>query len=92
MVSRRPFRSRRTNDMASLPQDPVPIRAVNVYLNREIAYDIKKLNGITAQVLERIGCPGCHSGRILFFHQLEDFVVNPKTLQVEEALLGGFRG
>jgi hypothetical protein len=39
---------------------------------------------ITEKVLGRLGCGGCHSGRILNFHTLEDFVVNPKTLEVEE--------
>jgi hypothetical protein len=39
---------------------------------------------ITANVLDRLGCGGCHSGRILNFHTLEDFIVNPKTLEVEE--------
>lgn len=76
----------------ALPQDPVPIRAVNVYVNREIAYSLEKMNRVTAQVLGRIGCGQCHSGRLLFFHTLEDFVVNPKTLEVEEIGPGGIRG
>jgi hypothetical protein len=70
--------------MATLPQDPIPARAVNVYVPREIAFDLGKMTRITANVLDRLGCGGCHSGRILNFHTLEDFIVNPKTLEVEE--------
>ena len=75
----------------ALPSDPVPWRAVNVYVNRDISFNLEKMTKITAQVLNRIGCGGCHSGRILFFHTLEDFVVDPKTLAVEELGGGGFR-
>jgi hypothetical protein len=79
--------------MATLPSDPVPWRPVNVYVTREVAFDFKKLTGVTAQVLERLGCPNCHSGRIIHFHQLEDFLFNPKTGQLEDVLPhGGFRG
>lgn len=70
--------------MHALPQDPVPIRPVTVYLPRDIAYDLKKMTRITESVLGRLGCGACHSGRILHYHILEDFIVNPKTLEVEE--------
>jgi hypothetical protein len=53
-------------------------------VNREIAYDLGKMNRITAAVLGKLGCGGCHSGRILLFETIEDFVVNPKTLEVQE--------
>lgn len=69
---------------AARPQDPVPMRPVNIFVPREIAFDLKKMTVITEKVLGRLGCGGCHSGRILNFHTLEDFVVNPKTLEVEE--------
>lgn len=75
----------------ALPSDPVPWRAVNVYVNREIAYSLEKMTRVTAQVLDRLGCGKCHSGRILHFHTLEDFAVNPKTLEIEEIVTGGIR-
>jgi hypothetical protein len=78
--------------MATLPQDPVPLRPVNIFVPREVAFDLKKMNRITAEVLGRLGCEGCHSGRILYYHTLQDFVVNPKTLEVQEfsaGMLGG---
>jgi hypothetical protein len=77
--------------MAELPQDPIPGRPVNVYVPREIAFDLGKMNQITAKVLGRLGCGGCHSGRILYFHTLEDFVINPKTLEPEEFAGMGLR-
>lgn len=39
---------------------------------------------VTSNILKRLGCEGCHSGRIIYFKNLEDFVVNPKTLEVQE--------
>ena len=66
-----------------LPQDPVPIRRVNVYVPREVAFDFDKMTRVTKEVLGRLGCEGCHSGRLIDFLIIEDFVVNAK-LQVQE--------
>lgn len=66
-----------------LPQDPVPLRRVNVYVPREVAYDFGKMTEVTQSVLGRLGCGGCHSGRLIDFHIIEDFVVNAK-LDVRE--------
>jgi len=67
--------------------DPMPGRPVNVYVSKDVAFDIEKMGKITRSVLGRLGCGGCHSGRLLLYHTLEDFIVNSKTLEVEE--LGG---
>lgn len=75
--------------MATLPQDPVPIRPVNVYVPREVLFDLDKMTRVTAKVLGRLGCGQCHSGRILHFTQLEDFIVNAKTLEPEELVTHG---
>jgi hypothetical protein len=58
-------------------------------LTRDVAYDLGKMQKVTASVLNRLGCGGCHSGHLLEFLVIQDFVVNPKTLDVEEAM-GGF--
>jgi len=71
-----------------LPQDPIPVRRVNVYVTRDVAFDLKKMNEVTAKVLGRLGCDGCHSGRLIDYHIIEDFVVNPATLKIED-LPGG---
>jgi hypothetical protein len=68
---------------------PDPWRPINVYVTRDVAFNAEKMHKVTAQVLERIGCGGCHSGRILFFRQLENFVVNPQTLALQEIAGGG---
>jgi hypothetical protein len=74
--------------MADLNPQPLPPRSdrVRVFVPHDVAYDLKKMNKITAQVLGKLGCGGCHSGRILDFVSLHDFVVNPKTLEVNEAM------
>lgn len=61
---------------------------VAVHVTRDVAYDLGKLNKVTASVLGKLGCPNCHSGHIIDFRMLEDFVVNPKTLEVEEVVFG----
>jgi hypothetical protein len=74
--------------MATLPQDPIPLRGVNVFVTHEVAFNLERMQRVTQEVLNRLGCGGCHSGRILQFQMLDDFVVNAKTLEVQEILPG----
>ena len=73
--------------MADLNPQPLPPRSdrIRIFVSHEVLFDLKKMNKITASVLNKLGCGGCHSGRILDFVSLQDFVVNPKTLEVNEA-------
>lgn len=73
--------------MADLNPQPLPPRSdrIRIFVSHEVLFDLKKMNKITAAVLDKLGCGGCHSGRILDFVALQDFVVNPKTLEVNEA-------
>jgi hypothetical protein len=78
--------------MADLNPQPLPPRSdrIRVFVPHEAAYDLQKMNKITASVLAKLGCGGCHSGRILDFVSLHDFVVHPKTLEVSESMgMGG---
>jgi len=75
--------------MRSLPQDPVPMRRVNVFVPREVAFDLDRMQQVTKEVLGRLGCGGCHSGRLIDFHITEDFVVN-EQLEVRELAGRGF--
>jgi len=67
----------------ALPQDPIPLR-VNIYVTRETAFNLDKMFQVTKNILGRLGCEGCHSGRIIDYHVMESFVVNPKTLEINE--------
>lgn len=68
----------------NLPQDPIATNRVNIYVTRDVAFNIEKMFQVTKTVLGKLGCDGCHSGRILDFHIIEDFVVNPKSLDVHD--------
>ena len=61
-----------------------------LYVATKTLYDIEAMQKVTAQVLDKLGCPGCHSGRVLDFIELEQFVVNPESLEVTEIRGGGF--
>jgi hypothetical protein len=71
-----------------LPQDPIPVRTepVRIYVTHEVAFNLEKMQQITRKALGRLGCEGCHSGRLLEFIQIQDFVVNPKTLELDEVV------
>jgi hypothetical protein len=72
--------------MAELNPQPLPPRAgvVRVNVPMSVAYDLEKMQRVTASVLDKLGCGGCHSGRILDFVHIDEFVVNPETLEVDE--------
>jgi hypothetical protein len=70
----------------ALPQDPDALRPVRVVVSGEVAFDLKKMQKVTANLLGRLGCPACHSGFDIRFIQALDFVVNPKTLEVNDML------
>jgi len=59
---------------------------VRIFVPHEVSFDLAKMNKITASVLDQLGCPACHSGRILDFMTLRDFVVNPRTLDVQPVI------
>ena len=69
--------------MAELNPQPLPPgNRIRVFVPHEATYDLKKMNQITASVLGKLGCGGCHSGYFLDIQMLSDFVVNPATLDV----------
>jgi hypothetical protein len=78
-------------DMTELNPQPLPPRSqVSVYVPTKALYDLDAMQQITRSVLDKLGCGGCHSGRILDFRELVEFTVNPKTLEVNEIGIGGF--
>ena len=69
--------------MTELNPQPLPPReVVRVHVPPEVTYDIEAMQRITRDVLERLGCGGCHSGRAIEFVNLSEFVVNA-NLEVE---------
>jgi len=77
--------------MPELNPQPLPPRAerVRIHVPSEVLFDLEKMRRVTASVLGKLGCGGCHSGRILEFVGIDEFVVNAK-LEVDE-VVGGIR-
>lgn len=72
----------------SLSRAPAVSKTVRIHVPSEVAYDLEKMQKVTASVLGKLGCGGCHSGHVLEFIHLRDFVINPKTLDVQEQFVG----
>ncbi len=76
--------------MAELNPQPLPPReVVRVHVPTKVAFDLEAMQRITADVLERLGCGGCHSGRVIEFLNISEFVVNA-NLEVEEIAVRRF--
>jgi hypothetical protein len=80
------------DEVALNPQPLPPGDVINVYVTPEIANDLESMNKVTANILRKLGCGGCHSGRLLHFKTLQDYVVDPATLDVHAATPQQFRG
>ena len=70
---------------------PPSVDRVRIYVPSSASNDFEQMQKITATVLGKLGCPGCHSGRILDFITLQEFVVNPATLEVQELSPAGLQ-
>jgi hypothetical protein len=42
-------------------------RTIHVTVPASVAFDFKKMTKVTQSVLDRLGCPGCHSGFAIRF-------------------------
>lgn len=51
---------------------------VYVKVPAKVAYDIRAMNKVTAAILDRLGCPECHSGHDIRWDVVHDFIVNEK--------------
>lgn len=71
---------------AEINPQPLPPRAdrIRIHVPNDVLYNLEKMNKITAAVLSKLGCGGCHSGRVFDYVGINQFVVNPKTLEVSE--------
>jgi hypothetical protein len=76
--------------MAGLNPQPLPPGRISIQVPSKALYDLKAMQRITAQVLDKLGCGECHSGRILDFTELSQFVVNPESFEVHESFGGRF--
>jgi hypothetical protein len=70
--------------MSAINPQPLPPAAqrIRVLTPYDAFFNLEKMNKITAAVLNNIGCRGCHSGVTLDFTVLQEFVVDPATLEV----------
>lgn len=78
------------NQLNPQPLPPAPADRVRVYVNGDISYDLKAMNKVVANVLGKLGCGHCHSGRILEFIDIREYVINPKTLEPQIGVGAGF--
>jgi hypothetical protein len=79
---------RPVSETAALNATRLAENHVRIYVSRDVAFNFDKLTKVTKSVLGKLGCDECHSGRILDFVIMEDFLVNSKSLEVNEINIG----
>ncbi len=62
---------------------------VQVFVPRNVYYNLGAINKAMANVLGRLGCPDCHSGYDIRVKQAVNFAVDARSLEVREVFLGG---
>lgn len=61
----------------------------NVRIPAEAIRSPEDFGKIAAEAFARGGCPNCYSGLDFRFSQIREFVVNPRTLELEVDAIGG---
>jgi hypothetical protein len=62
-----------------------------VHIPAEVSFDLAKFNKVIANLGERLGCPNCISGANCNFSIINEFVVNPASLRVDEVQIDRIR-
>lgn len=64
---------------------PLPDNAVRVSLPAHVAYDLQAFQKVQAELLGKLGCPGCHSGLDIRYDIIRSYVVDDK-LNIHEVV------
>lgn len=57
---------------------PTPERIVRVALPAKVAFDLKAFQKVQASILDRFGCPNCHSGLDIRYDVIRTLAVDEK--------------
>jgi formate-dependent nitrite reductase cytochrome c552 subunit len=74
------------SDMRTEQRGPAPLRPVDIYTPHKAVHDIKHLEKVTRDVLNRLGCANCHSGYDLRFREFDPAVKQIQAFQVSQQL------
>ena len=72
-----------TRPSVAIETIPVPERTIRVTVPAKVAYNLRSLQKVQAVVLERLGCPKCHSGFDIRFDQVRSFAADER-LRIRE--------
>jgi hypothetical protein len=75
-----------------LEPDPIPARSVRVTVPFTALQNLDQMRMITQKVLERLGCPACHSGFDIRFRHEEDLLVRLDAKGVPSVIGSSERG
>jgi hypothetical protein len=53
-----------------------PSNVIHVTVPSSVSNDFEKMTKVTQSILGRYGCPTCHSGRVIFYHEENNYVVD----------------
>ncbi|HZY37233.1 MAG TPA: hypothetical protein VFE53_11320 [Mucilaginibacter sp.] len=53
-----------------------PSNLIHVTLPSSVSNDFEKMTKVTQSILTRLGCPNCHSGRVIIYHEENNYVVD----------------
>lgn len=70
--------------------DPKKHRTVRVTVPVKVAFDLGRMQEVTESVLDRLGCPQCHSGWDIRFDMERNFVVD-ENLNIDSLREGPLR-
>jgi hypothetical protein len=67
-----------TSSAAALLARPMGDNTVRVHVTPDVIYNFDKYRAVAKGVLDKIGCPECHSGKDIRFESAREFEVSPR--------------
>lgn len=49
---------------------------IRVTVPSSVSNDFEKMTKVTQSILSRFGCPTCHSGRVIFYQEENNYIVD----------------
>ena len=76
-----------TPSKVTVDSNPMPGRIVRVAVPTKVFHDLDSMQKVTASILGRLGCAGCHSGWDIRFGTARSFAIDAK-LNIKEGMEG----
>ncbi|HZY37230.1 MAG TPA: hypothetical protein VFE53_11305 [Mucilaginibacter sp.] len=53
-----------------------PSNVIHVTVPSSVAHNLEQMTQVTRSIVAEFGCKGCHSGKTIFYHEEDNYIVD----------------